>query len=129
MSRVHVAKGGKRKDLKNKYFRSKAEANYARYLNFMIAQKQVKKWEYEPVTIYFPIKRGNNHYCPDFKVYPYRTNRKPYFVEVKGYMDRDSAVRLRRFAKFCPEEILEVVRAKDMLEIRRKVGALIPGWE
>ena len=44
---MHIAKGGYREDLKQ-YFRSKMEANTARYYNFVSI-----KWIYEPQEFEF----------------------------------------------------------------------------
>ena len=63
-------RGGKRLDLNSKYFRSSWEANYARYLNFLIKHNQLYKWEYEADTFVFEaIKRGTRSYIPDFKIW------------------------------------------------------------
>ena len=56
--------GGKRK-----YFRSKWESNYARYLQFLKEHKQIEDWHHECETFWFEgIKRGVCSYLPDFKV-------------------------------------------------------------
>jgi hypothetical protein len=114
-----VSAGGWRDDL-DRYFRSSWEANYARYLNFI-----KEPWEYEPKEFEFPVKRGNRTYKPDF--YLPRLDR---WVEVKGYMDQKSKVKLNRFKKYFPEEFakLEIVDGEKYSEIKKYAG-LIPGWE
>jgi len=73
-------RGGKRADLNNIYFRSSWEANYARYLNYLIKQGNIIKWEFEPTT--FPLKNGNL-YTPDFRI-TFSTGHIEYH-EVKGW--------------------------------------------
>ena len=89
------ARGGKRSDLGNRYFRSSWEANIARYYNFIGV-----KWEYEPKTFVFEnITRGSVSYTPDF--YLPDTDE---WVEVKGWMDGKSKTKLKRFKNQYPEE-------------------------
>lgn len=114
-------KAGRRADLDNTYFRSSWEANMARYYNFAKI-----KWEYEPKIFYFEgIKRGTTSYTPDFYL-----PEEDRWVEVKGYMDDKSKVRLKRFAKYYPEEYnkLEIITKEEYNEYR-KYGRLIKGWE
>lgn len=114
------AKGGKRKDVNNQYFRSSWEANIARYFNFI-----KEKWEYEPKTFYFEnIKRGVRSYTPDF--YLPKQNK---WIEVKGWMDDKSKVKLKRFKKYYPEEKIEIIGELEYKEIERKLGCFIPNWE
>jgi len=62
-------KAGKRADLGNRFFRSKWEANYARYLEWMKNRGEITDWDYECDTFEFGrIKRGGRFYTPDFKV-------------------------------------------------------------
>jgi hypothetical protein len=74
--------------------RSNWEANLARVLTVHRI-----KWEFEPRLFTFPIKRGNRTYLPDF--YLPDTDE---WVEVKGYLDPNSKMKLKRFKKFEPEE-------------------------
>jgi len=119
-------KGGRREDL-GIYVRSSWEANYARYLNFLVAHDQLIKWEYEPDTFWFEgIKRGTRSYTPDFKLYEKNGDIK--YIEVKGYMDAKSATKLKRMKKYHPGVVIELVQGKEMKEIKNKVGSLI-AWE
>lgn len=116
------ARGGKRADLDNRYFRSAWEANIARYYNFIGV-----KWEYEPKTFIFQnITRGSVSYTPDF--YLPDTDE---WVEVKGWFDGKSKTKLKRFAKQYPEEYkkLSIIQEKEYNEIKRKVSSFIPNWE
>lgn len=112
---------GKRADLGNIFFRSKWEANIARYFNFVGT-----KWEYEPKEFFFDgIRKGCVSYKPDFYL-----PEEDRWVEVKGYMDQKSKTKLKRFAKYYPEEAakLEIIDKKKYKEFE-KYSSLIPGWE
>jgi hypothetical protein len=109
------------------YVRSSWEANYARYLNWLVERKQIAGWAFEAETFEFPVHRGTRAYTPDFKVV--ELDGGHYYVEVKGHMDERSQVKLARFARYFPYERLELVRGKEMRAIYSAVGALILGWE
>jgi hypothetical protein len=119
-------KGGTREDL-GIYVRSSWEANYARYLNWLVSNKQIKCWEYEPKTFEFPVKRGTRFYTPDFLVT--ENNGVQAFYEVKGWMDAKSATQIKRMGLYHPEVKLHLIQNKEMRELNRKVGGLIPHWE
>jgi len=121
------SKSGKREDLDNRYFRSSWEANYARYLNWLIDKGEIKSWEFESETFDFPVKRGNMRYLPDFKV----TNNdgSVEYHEVKGYMTNDSRVKLNRMAKYYPNVKLVLIDAPVYEELNRQLKHLIPNWE
>lgn len=122
------ALGGKREDLDNKYFRSRWEANYARYLNFMIEQGRVIKWEFEKETFYFKgIKRGCVSYTPDFKVY-YPGGREC-FVEIKGYLDPKSKTKLARMKKYYPKTEVDLFGVDRYKALHRQFSKIIPHWE
>lgn len=140
----HAHKQGQRPDLGDHHFRSSWEANYARYLNQMMREGKVARWEYEPVTFWFhTIKRGVRSYMPDFKVWPSRHYEKyliwkslirssqeiePHFVEVKGYMDARSKTKIKRMAKYYPEVDLRVFGAAQYKVLCARYSHL-PGWE
>jgi hypothetical protein len=121
--------GGRRKDLGNQYFRSSWEANYARFLNTLIARGDVVSWEYEPKTFVFEsIKRGTRAYTPDFKIaLPGGTHE---WHEVKGWMDQPSRTRLSRMAKFFPDEkVIVIGESWFRAATRSGLAAVIPNWE
>lgn len=92
--------GGKRADLDYGYFRSKWEANYARYLT----QLEIE-WKYEPKTFWFDgIKSGTVNYTPDFYIPAEDT-----WIEVKGQWDSKSKTKLRRFKKYYPKEFTKLL--------------------
>ena len=124
--KFHSGLGGYRADL-GCYFRSQLEANYARYLDWLLANGKIYNWVYEPRTFEFPEKYGPKYYVPDFKViYADRTH---YWVETKGFMDHASKVKLKRFRKHFPAEVLTVVGYDQYNKIKDKLGKTIPGWE
>ena len=100
------------------YFRSKWEANYALFLDFLIKNGEIVNWEYEPETFFFEkIKLGTRSYRPDFKVF--NNNGSTEIHEVKGYMDAKSKTKLKRMAKYFPDVkliLIDVVFYKDMMK-------------
>lgn len=89
-SRCH---GGTRNDL-GMYFRSSWEANIARVFNY----KKIN-WEYEPCRFHFKDTHdGVNSYQPDFFL-----SDLELFVEVKGWFDDKSILRLEKFNDEYPE--------------------------
>jgi len=144
----NIARGGYREDLKQ-YFRSKMEANVARYYTYIDTN-----WSYEPREYKFEkIKRGARYYKPDF----YLAAPKGLLIEVKGWFRSEDKTKIRRFKKYYPEEYAKLrfiipdkyARAKangEMLKFlcddlgidfndiisykeMEKQGNLIPGWE
>lgn len=115
--------GGKRN-----YYRSRWEANYARYLEWLKRLGEIKDWQHEPETFWFDgIKRGVRSYRPDFRVW--ENDGSSALHEVKGWMDARSKTTLKRMAKYHPQEKLIVIRERDYNSIAKKVGRLIEGWE
>ena len=144
---MEVAKGGYREDLKQ-YFRSKTEANVARYYRYMGESYIYEYKEFE----FKGIKRGSRFYTPDF--YLPVVNR---WVEVKGRFTESDKTKLKRFKKYYLEEFErlsfiipdiysrskangkmikflcdglgidfeEIISYKEIEEY----GGLIPGWE
>lgn len=111
-----------------KYYRSRWEANYARYLELLKTAGKVVSWLHEPDTFWFEtIKRGCRSYLPDFKV-TYPDGRVEYH-EVKGWMDDRSKTKIKRMAKYHPGVTLVVIGAKQYAKLARSVAALCPGWE
>lgn len=120
-------KGGRRADLDNRFFRSTWEANYARYLNWLLGLGEIARWEYEVDTFEFPIKRGSRFYTPDFKVF----DKKGGYVyhEVKGWMDARSKTKLARMKRYHRNQSLIVIDKPVYRSIARQVSKLIPNWE
>jgi len=86
-------KSGYRPDL-GLNLRSNWEANFARILN---AYKI--NFDFEPVVFPFPIKKGTKAYTPDFYI-----EKSAEWVELKGYLDDKSKIKLKRFKRYYAEE-------------------------
>lgn len=113
---------------KKNYYRSRWEANYARYMQWKKERNEILEWEHEPQTFWFDkIKRGVVTYLPDFKIT--NLDGSHYWVEVKGYMDAKSKTKINRFKKYFPEEQLVVVTGKWYRKNNRKLGMIIKDWE
>lgn len=120
------SKGGRREDL-GLYFRSRMEANTARWLNFIQHKGHIVKWEYEPDEFWFDkIKRGTRSYKPDFKIY--KPDGSVYYLECKGYMDAVSRTKLARMARYYPDVKIELMDKKRYALLRRQIGVLLE-WE
>jgi hypothetical protein len=121
------ARGGKRADLDDRYFRSMWEANYARYLRWLKEQGQIASWEYEPQTFVFHgVTRGVLTYTPDFRVT--ENGGSIAYHEVKGWMDPKSKAKLARMAKFYPAERIIVIGPAEYRAVAKWSG-MIDGWE
>lgn len=115
--------GGKRK-----YYRSRWEANYARYLQWLKEKGRIADWAHEPTTFWFEgIKRGTCSYLPDFLVM--ELGGAQVYYEVKGWMDDRSKTKIRRMAKYHPTVKLIVIQEKQYMAVAKAVGSLIEGWE
>lgn len=122
------ARRGRRNDLGDIFFRSRWEANYARFLNLLKDQGKITAWEFEPDTFWFEaIKRGIRSYTPDFKIW--EPSGSFYYVEVKGWNDAKSKTKAKRMKKYHPDVEVRLFGAKAYKELERKLGAAIPGWE
>jgi hypothetical protein len=115
--------GGKRK-----FFRSRWEANYARYLQFQKENGLISDWTHECDTFWFEgIKRGCVTYLPDFKVELKNGNIE--YHEVKGWMDAASKTKIKRMKKYHPDVVLKVFDSKWYRANQKKLSCLIKGWE
>lgn len=113
---------------KKKYFRSKWEANYAHYLEWLKNKSQIKDWFHEPDVFWFDgIKRGCVSYLPDFKII--KNDSDIEYHEVKGWMDDKSKIKIKRMAKYHPNVLLVVIDKTVYKNISKKLCKIIPGWE
>lgn len=122
------AVGGKRSDLDSRYFRSMWEANYARYLNWLVGQGEIVGWEYEVDTFEFgKIKRGQRFYTPDFKI----ANRdgSTEYHEVKGWMDQASKTKMDRMARYYPNIKVLIIDQECYYAIAKVMKPMLPEWE
>jgi hypothetical protein len=122
-----TGKGGRRADLGNVYFRSRWEANWARYLNRRVAEGEIARWEFEPDTFEFPEGAGANAYTPDFKVWG--VDGAFVYQEVKGWLNEHGALRLRLMGEHYPGVHVELVARQEYRAVAKRVARQIPGWE
>ena len=110
------------------FARSRWEANFARYLDFLKASGEILAWEHEPETFWFEkIKRGCRSYLPGFRVT--KKDGTIMFYEVKGWMDARSKTKLKRMKKYHPTVVLEVVGADWFKRNSRNLSMIIKEWE
>jgi len=106
------------------FFRSKWEANYALYLDFLVKQGEIKNWMYEEDTFMFErIKLGTRSYTPDFKIF--NNDETVEYHEVKGYMDQRSKTKLKRMYIYYPEIVIILVDRSFYSEIVKKFKGII----
>lgn len=113
-------RGGVRGDL-NQYFRSAWEANIARILNYHNIE-----WKYEPKRFFFnEIIDGVASYQPDFYL---PTLDK--WIEVKGWMDEKSKIRLKLFFEQYPEEYSKLFIIDEKFYNKIKINyCSLENWE
>ena len=113
---------------KRKYYRSRWEANYARYLEWLKSIGEIYGWEHEPETFWFDgVRRGCVSYLPDFRIY--EKSGAVVYHEVKGWMDPKSITKIKRMAKYHPSVKLIVIDQKAYKSLAKQVSGLIKGWE
>lgn len=111
-----------------KYFRSRWEANYARYLQLLKETGGIINWEHEPKVFYFEaVKRGCMSYLPDFRVT--MNDNSTEYHEVKGWMDDRSMVKIARMKQYYPEVLLKIIREKWFKENNKSMADKIKDWE
>jgi len=104
------------------------EANWARYLNFLLQRREIRSWKYEPETFWFDgVKRGIRSYTPDFRVI--ENDGRVVYHEIKGYLDRASRTKLSRMALYHPSVRIQLIDASTYRRNARSLSGLIPGWE
>ena len=110
------------------YYRSSWEANYARYLEQQKQSGLICNWEHECERFWFdPDVVGCVSYLPDFRVT--NNDASVEYHEVKGWMDEDSATKIRRMAEFHPEIKLVVRDPAWYKANQRQLSQTVPGWE
>lgn len=110
------------------YTRSMAEANWARWLQFLKERGDVREWWYEPMQFEFePIRHGTTRYTPDFLVL--HPDGSHHWDELKGWKRPKGETALKRMALYHPEVELRVISWEQFRAIERQVLGLVPGWE
>lgn len=112
-------------DLGGIVFKSRWEANWAHWLEWLKSTGNVLSWQYEPDS--FPLRvRGNNvRYIPDFKV---EWNGKTEYHEVKGLMDQRSRDKIRAMRRQHNRVRLMVIDSRVYHSLRRRFNQIVPGW-
>lgn len=110
------------------YYRSRWEANYARYLEWSRERGEISGWQHEPEIFWFAeINCGVRSYLPDFRVW--ENDGSSRLHEVKGWMDDRSRTCLGLMARHYPHEPIILVGSRQYRRIERDVSFLIAGWE
>ena len=124
----HVARGSwVEVDGKRFYARSQAEKKFGLFLNYLKQHAIIKYFAHEPRTFWFEgIRRGCVSYKPDFLVE--ENDGSHWWAEVKGYMDAKSATKLKRFAKYFPDEEIRVIDSTWVAKNSTKLKGLVKGW-
>jgi hypothetical protein len=101
-------------------FASQLEAEYAQYLDLLIAGKEIESWLYEPVTFRITKDDKQTTYTPDFRVV---MKDHIEFHETKGHLLESANVKFKVAASTYPEHRwLMIKKGKGS---RRKTS----GWE
>jgi hypothetical protein len=112
----------------NKYYRSRWEANYARYLHLLKIVGAIKDWEHEPKTFWFEkIRRGTRSYLPDFLVID--NDGVESYHEIKGWMDDKSKTKLKRMKIYYPKVNLVLIEKDQYMKIGKDHVEFIDDWE
>jgi hypothetical protein len=120
----HIQRGDYECSKGSVYFRSKWEANYALFLDFLIKNGEIKDWEFEADVFYFEkIKLGTRSYRPDFKVFNHDGSFE--YHEVKGYMDNRSKTKLKRMAIYFPDVRLILIDKVYYADLLKKMKGII----
>ena len=118
---ANVQRGDYENSKGSMYFRSKWEANYALFLDFLVGKGEIASWEYEPdVFVFEQIKFGTRSYRPDFKIF--NADKSFEYHEVKGYMDGKSKTKLKRMSKYYPEAKIVLIDAPYYRDLAKKMG-------
>lgn len=111
-----------------KFYRSRWEANYARYLQMLKERGEISNWLHEPDTFWFDgILRGTRSYLPDFKVF--HNDGRIEYHETKGWMDQRSRTQQKRMKKYHPEVVIVLIQQKEYTILEKQFSSSIYGWE
>lgn len=109
------------------FARSKWEANYARFLQWLKTRGSILEWEHESEVFFFEIEAGNMSYMPDFKV-TLKSGIIEY-REVKGWMDERSIEKIRLMGEVHPTLKLRLIRGDWFSRNARRLQRIIEEWE
>lgn len=117
-------------DSKKYYMKSLWEINYGHYLQHLKNRGKIKEWEYEPELFRFPKEdydAGPFLYKPDFRIT--RNDGTHVWHEVKGWMNKASEKKTKRFRKHYPDEELVIIDGTWFSKHTKRLRSLIPSWE
>ena len=92
------------------YFRSRWEANYARYLGFYEPPETLRSGSTSQRHSGLRLPRGCALFCPDFRVT--ENDGRVTYHEVKGWMDDRSVTKIKRMRIYHPSVKLIVIEKK-----------------
>lgn len=106
--------------------RSKWETNYGLYLDFLLKNKEIKSWEYEPERYKFITTEGNykveiGTYLPDFRIT--ENDGKVWVAEIKGF--KQGMRKIQRMRKYFPEIEVRMIEAKEYNALKKQVGKML----
>ncbi len=111
------------------HFRSKLEAKWARYLQFLKQNGHILDWQYESHRFQFhDVETAPVGYTPDFLVF--KTDGTAVWQELKGYLESQDATKYRRMHEQYPADGIELVmqripkkgNAANRLDLVRRKG-------
>jgi hypothetical protein len=103
------------------YFRSKWEANYALYLDWLVKMGKKKDWEYESEVYKFGDIKST--YKIDFKVIDFDGTFELH--EIKGSMTASARTKLKRMKKYHPNVKVILIEKKQYDGIIRSMKGII----
>jgi len=110
------------------FFRSRWEANYARYLEFLKQSGDIISWEHECVVFSFPTKElGCYNYLPDFKVT--KKDSTIEYHEVKGWFDERSKLIFKSMEEYYQDVVIVVIDKKYYEKLDLDYKDVINEWE
>jgi hypothetical protein len=109
------------------FFKSLWEKRYCLYLELLKRNGKIKEWWYEPDQFVFDrIKKGTKGYLPDFKVL-FNSGAIEY-IEIKGYMDKKSATKIKRMRIYHPGIKLRIIGKEWFNENGAVLKSVIKDW-
>lgn len=110
------------------YFRSRWEANYARYLDYLKFNGSILDWVHEAEIFMFDsYEKGMTSYLPDFKVTTILNSLE--YHEVKGWMDDRSCRKIKLMNEQHPNIKLVILDSKWYNSNKRNLSKIVNGWE
>ncbi|NJL70691.1 MAG: DUF1064 domain-containing protein [Candidatus Competibacteraceae bacterium] len=113
--------------------KSSWEANIYRLYQHLKDTGVILDFSYEPRRYTFTNKNGTPKrgnaafYIPDFEItYP---DGKSILLEVKGFMDKTSKIKLDRMAKQYPDVTIDIIGKDAYKALASEYSGIVPNWE